>query len=87
MGRSLVRRQWQQRRDWTAMRRHDWMPHEVGRGVRQTAHRSPNVVHYGPNTRQNGGTGQTKDQHETTRFTTPSNLQNLHPRFKSGRRL
>jgi hypothetical protein len=44
MGRSLVRRQWQQRRDWTAMRRHDWMPHEVGRGVRQTAHRSPNVV-------------------------------------------
>jgi hypothetical protein len=37
--------------------------------------------------RQNGGAGQTKDQHETTRVTTPLNLQNLHPRFKSGRRL
>ena len=49
--------------------------------------RSPDVVQYGPNTRQNGGAGQTKDQHETTRFTTPLNLQNLHPRFKSGRRL
>jgi hypothetical protein len=34
-----------------------------------------------------GGAGQTSDQHETTRFTTPLNLQNLHPRFKSGRRL
>ena len=49
--------------------------------------RSPNVVQYGPNTRQNGGAGPTKDQHETTPFTTPLNLQNLHPRFKSGRRL
>ena len=38
-------------------------------------------------TRQNGCAGQTKDQHEMTRFTTPLNLQNLHPRFKSWRRL
>jgi len=52
-----------------------------------TGSRSPNVVQYGPDTRQNGGAGQTKDQHETTRSTTPLNLQNLHPRFKSGRRL
>ena len=29
----------------------------------------------------------TKDQHETTRCPTPLNLQNLHPRFKFGRRL
>ena len=29
----------------------------------------------------------TKDQHETTRLRTSLNLQNLHPRFKSGRRL
>jgi hypothetical protein len=49
--------------------------------------RSPKVVQYGPNTRQIGGAGPTKDQHETTRCTTPLNLQNLHPRFKSGRRL
>ena len=48
---------------------------------------SPDVVQYGPNTGQSRGAGQTKDQHETTRFTTPLNLQNLHPRFKSGRRL
>jgi hypothetical protein len=50
-------------------------------------HCSPNVVQYGPNTRQNEGVGPTKDQHETTRCPTPLNLQNLHPRFKSGRRL
>ena len=37
--------------------------------------------------RQNGVAGTTKDQHETTRCPTPPNLQNLHPRFKSGRRL
>src|SRR5829696_7899796 len=49
--------------------------------------RSPDVVQLRPNTRQNGGAGSTRNQHETTRFTTPSNLQNLHPRFKSGRRL
>src|SRR6185503_623853 len=48
---------------------------------------SPNVVQYGPNTRQNGGAGVTRDQHEPTRCPTPLNLQNLHPRFKSGRRL
>ena len=48
---------------------------------------SPNVVQYRPDTRQGGGAGQTKDQREATRFTTPLNLQNLHPRFKSGRRL
>jgi hypothetical protein len=35
-----------------------------------TGSRSPNVVQYRPDTRQNRGTGQTKDQHETTRFTT-----------------
>ena len=64
-----------------------------GRAERQdgggaiTGSRSPNVVQYGPDPRQNGGAGQTKDQHEPTRFTTPLNLQNLHPRFKSGRRL
>ena len=52
-----------------------------------TGSRSPNVVQYGPKMRQDGGAGQTKDQHEATRFTTPANLQNLHPRFKSGRRL
>src|SRR6185369_13456088 len=45
------------------------------------------VVQYGPNTRQNRRAGPTRDQHETTRVTTPLNLQNLHPRFKSGRRL
>ena len=48
---------------------------------------SPDVVQEGPNTRQNRGAGRTRDQHETTRFTTPLNLQNLHPRFKSLRRL
>jgi hypothetical protein len=37
--------------------------------------------------RQNGVAGVTKDQHETTRSITPLSLQNLHPRFKSGRRL
>ena len=52
-----------------------------------TGRGSPDVVQYGPNTRQNGGAGPTKDQHETTRCTTPLSLQNLHPRFKSGRRL
>jgi ubiquinone/menaquinone biosynthesis C-methylase UbiE len=52
-----------------------------------TGSRSPNVVQYGPNTRHNGGGGRTKDQHEPTRCPTPLNLQNLHPRFKSGRRL
>ena len=55
-------------------------------GIRGAAN-SSTVVQYGPNTRQNGGAGLTKDQHEATRFTTPLNLQNLHPRFKSGRRL
>ncbi len=49
--------------------------------------RSPDVVQYCPNTGQNGVAGLTRDQHETTRSTTPVNLQNLHPRFKSGRRL
>jgi len=29
----------------------------------------------------------TRDQHETTPCMTPLNLQNLDPRFKSGRRL
>jgi hypothetical protein len=48
---------------------------------------SPDVVHYGPNTRQHRGAGPTKDQHETTPRTPPLNLQNLHPRFKSERRL
>jgi ligand-binding sensor domain-containing protein len=31
--------------------------------------------------------GLARDQHEVTGFTTQANLQNLHPRFKSGRRL
>ena len=64
----------------TATGRHGGTAASVRRG-------SPNVVQYGPNTRQNGGAGGTKDQHETTRCPTPLNLQNLHPRFKSGRRL
>jgi len=56
-------------------------------GTRRSGDRSPDVVHQRPNTGQSGGAGMTKDQHETTRLRTSLNLQNLHPRFKSGRRL
>ena len=56
-------------------------------GRRTRTCRSPNVVQYGPNTRQNGVAGRTRNQHEPTRCPTSLNLQNLHPRFKSGRRL
>src|SRR4029453_830559 len=45
------------------------------------------MCQYGPNTGQNEGAGPTRDKHETTRCMTPLNLQNLHPRFKSERRL
>ena len=48
---------------------------------------SPDVVQYGPNTGENERAGPTRNQHETTRVRTSLNLQNLHPRFKSGRRL
>ena len=61
----------------------EWRSHGRGAGP----YRSPGVVQLRPNTRQNGVAGLTRDQHETTRFKTPLNLQNLHPRFKSGRRL
>jgi hypothetical protein len=40
-----------------------------------------------PNTRENGGAGPTSKQDESTRWTSRPCLQNLHPRFKSGRRL
>jgi len=39
------------------------------------------------NTRENGGTGPIRKQDESTRSRTWRNLQNLDPRFKSGRRL
>jgi hypothetical protein len=56
-------------------------------GVGASLDGSPDVVQYGPNTGQNGGAGPTRNQHELTRRPIPLNLQNLHPRFKSGRRL
>ena len=49
--------------------------------------RTPDVVLLRANTRQNGVAGMTRNQRETTNCMTPSNLQNLDPRFKSGRRL
>ena len=51
------------------------------------SYRSPDVVRLRPNTRQNGVAALTRDQHETTPCVTPLNLQNLDPRFKSGRHL
>ncbi len=54
----------------------------------RTACRSPDVVQYRPNTGQNLVAGLTRDQHETTTIDEPrTGLQNLHPRFDSGRRL
>jgi hypothetical protein len=43
--------------------------------------------HLRPNTRENEGAGPTRKQDESTRLTSQPCLQNLHPRFKSGRRL
>ena len=40
-----------------------------------------------PNTGENGGVGPTRKQDESTTSTSRPCLQNLHPRFKSGRRL
>ena len=59
----------------------------ASQGVTPPWRRSPNVVQYRPNTRQDKWAGPTRDQRETTRTTSQSNLQNLHPRFKSGRHL
>jgi hypothetical protein len=39
-----------------------------------------------PNTRENRGVGPTRKQDESTRLTSRPCLQNLHPRFESGRR-
>jgi hypothetical protein len=68
---------------------HDIRPSSMncnGRAPRRSEG-SPDVVQLRPNSRQNGVAGLTGDQHETTRFTTLLNLQNLDPRFKSGRLL
>src|SRR5262245_45593438 len=43
--------------------------------------------HLRPNTGENGGVGPTRKQDESTRCRSRPCLQNLHPRFKSGRRL
>jgi len=60
---------------------------ERSNGNTGQSYRSPDVVRLRPNTRQNGVAALTRDQHETTPCVTPLNLQNLDPRFKSGRRL
>src|SRR5262245_47144971 len=46
---------------------------------------SPTAVHEGPNTTQQQGRPRIREQDESTTYPTLRNLQNLHPRFKSGR--
>jgi hypothetical protein len=48
---------------------------------------SPTSVHERPNTTENRGVPDTREQDDSTTCTTYRKLQNLHPRFKSGRRL
>ena len=48
---------------------------------------SPTSVHERPNTIENRGVPETREQDDSTTCRTRRSLQNLHPRFKSGRRL
>src|SRR6266850_872054 len=61
--------------------------HLVGPSLEADKNFSPTSVHERPNTTENRGGPETREQDDSTTCRTRRNLQNLHRRFKSGRRL
>jgi hypothetical protein len=61
--------------------------HRVGPSLEANENFSPTSVQERPNTTENRGVLETREQDDSTTCRTRRSLQNLHPRFKSGRRL
>ena len=67
--------------------RESWACFMASDATRGRRNFSPTSVHERPNTTENRGVPETREQNDSTTCRTRRNLQNLYPRFKSGRRL